>query len=176
MTERCICGGAYSMCEDGHAINCPASQQRAAFERLSAPRHAGDDVYHRKAGWEDDGVIIRESDMAAAREITAKGRVGYGESIRAGTEFVERVEAVALGHALARAVAEPVMADGLLPCPICGAAPTRNGMVRARGVRCKGPGDGVSKMHLIQTYGADQDEADLAWNTRAALNLENARG
>jgi len=66
--------------------------------------------------------------------------------------------------------------EGLLPCPICGAASTRNGMMRARGVRCKGRGDGIGKMHLVQTYGADQDEADLAWNTRAALNLENARG
>ncbi len=66
--------------------------------------------------------------------------------------------------------------EGLLPCPICGATPTRNGMMRARGVRCKGPGDGIGKMHPVQTYGVDQDEADLAWNTRAALNLENARG
>lgn len=63
-----------------------------------------------------------------------------------------------------------------LPYPICGAEPTRNGMTRARGVRCKGPGDGIGKMHLIQTYGVDQDEADLAWNTRHPLNLENARG
>ena len=53
--------------------------------------------------------------------------------------------------------------------PICGAEQTRNGMTKARSVRCKTPVTAL--MHLIQTYGVDQDEADLAQNTRSTINL-----
>lgn len=32
----CICGGVYTMCEDGHAINCPASNQINAYRSMIA--------------------------------------------------------------------------------------------------------------------------------------------
>lgn len=92
----------------GAAYNADGSLPAASLATPKPPvdealREVTDDpVYDRRCGWENDGVVIRQSDMVAAREITAKGRIGYGESIRRGEDFVERVEAVALGHALAR--------------------------------------------------------------------------
>lgn len=49
----------------------------------------------------------------------------------------------------------------LLPCPLCSRKPKRNGRGGVGGVICSDP------HHLFQTYGADQDEADQAWNFAA---------
>jgi len=55
----------------------------------------------------------------------------------------------------------------LAGCPLCGAQPRRNGRGRAGGVLCIGDGKTVGMIHRFQTYGVDQSEADVAWNTRA---------
>jgi hypothetical protein len=55
---------------------------------------------------------------------------------------------------------------GLKPCPICNKQPKRNGRFRTGGVLCAGPLNGFPA-HRVQTYGPTQEEADLAWNTRA---------
>lgn len=49
----------------------------------------------------------------------------------------------------------------LLPCPICHEQPVRNGRGGKGGVLCNG-----EPAHRVQSYGADQAEADAAWNTR----------
>lgn len=59
------------------------------------------------------------------------------------------------------------MSTPLEPCPICGAPPVRNGRGRVGGVKCNGATRGTDRSHLVQAYGADQDEADRAWNIRA---------
>lgn len=58
---------------------------------------------------------------------------------------------------------------GLKPCPICNKQPKRNGRFRTGGVLCAGPLDGFPA-HRVQTYGPTQEEADLAWNTRAVAD------
>lgn len=105
---RPFLAGAYPTLEAAVRAQCGKPDLWHIYRRLpaapdAAASEAGEPIYQRKHGWENDGIVIRESDMIAAREITAKGRIGYGESIRRGEDFVERVEAVALGHALARA-------------------------------------------------------------------------
>ena len=59
------------------------------------------------------------------------------------------------------------MSEELKPCPICGDTPLRNGRGHVGGVLCSGIGAPPNMAHLVQTYGADQAEADAAWNTRA---------
>lgn len=51
----------------------------------------------------------------------------------------------------------------LAACPLCGQHPKRNGRGKAGGVLCVGDNATVSKIHRFQTYGADQIEADAAW-------------
>lgn len=55
----------------------------------------------------------------------------------------------------------------LLPCPICGDQPLRNGRGKVGGVLCTGIST-PRLAHRVQTYGATQAEADEAWNTRRA--------
>jgi len=64
---------------------------------------------------------------------------------------------------------------GLLPCPLCGAQPRRNGRMGAGGVLCAGDNKTVGMIHRFQTYGADQAEADTAWNTRSTPTYEAGR-
>jgi len=64
---------------------------------------------------------------------------------------------------------------GLLPCPLCGAQPRRNGRMGAGGVLCAGDNKTVGMIHRFQTYGADQAEADTAWNTRSAPTYKAGR-
>jgi len=52
----------------------------------------------------------------------------------------------------------------LEPCPFCKMQPRRNVHGTGRGVVCLGDGMTVGMIHRFQTYGADQDEADAAWN------------
>ena len=73
--DACICGGAYTMCADGHAVNCPASNQLAAYERMTAAQTVRDiavkteatrlmfEQIHREGGREVAGHRVTE-DMA----------------------------------------------------------------------------------------------------------------
>lgn len=56
----------------------------------------------------------------------------------------------------------------LLPCPICGDLPLRNGRGKVGGVLCTGIST-PRLAHRVQSYGASQAEADEAWNTRAHI-------
>ena len=54
----------------------------------------------------------------------------------------------------------------LLPCHVCGGLPRRNGRSSGvGGVICKTKMD-----HVVQVYGATQDDADRIWNTREAAS------
>lgn len=64
-------------------------------------------------------------------------------------------------------VPDPAKAE-LAPCPLCKRHPRRNGRAGAGGVICTGDACEVGKVHRFQTYGADQAEADAAWNALAA--------
>lgn len=60
-----------------------------------------------------------------------------------------------------------VEAVELLPCPLCKRQPKRNGRIGLGGVVCTGDNATVGMIHRFQTYGADQAEADGAWNLAA---------
>lgn len=61
-------------------------------------------------------------------------------------------------------------AADLAPCPICGREPVRNGRGTTGGVRCASTGlFDARPSHLVQTYGATQEEADAAWNERRGV-------
>lgn len=71
---------------------------------------------------------------------------------------------------------DPREAQALKPCPLCGREPRRNGRGGTGGVLCVGDNATVGMIHRFQTYGADQAEADAAWNRAAPpTDLEAVR-
>ena len=56
------------------------------------------------------------------------------------------------------------MSAELKPCPLCKRPPHRNGRGNAGGVLCVGHTEADGGNHRFQTYGANQAEADEAWN------------
>lgn len=97
----CICGGKFSMCEDGHAVNCPASNQHAAYQRMTAEREAFESVDYAEAArvmFEAcrDRFMRPEQCYAAVAALTAAGFIttpparSYADGVRDSAKVAEK--------------------------------------------------------------------------------------